>query len=99
MLETLSAADFTPHVGTSFEIDQLEGKSIELISVEKKENIPGQEIFSLVFGVPPDEPLSQATYELTHPVLGKGELFLVPIAQKDGLLHYEAAFNRLTNNA
>lgn len=48
--------------------------------------------FSLVFGGPGDQALSQGTYALTHPELGELHLFLVPIGQGEEGIRYEAAF-------
>ena len=39
--------------------------------------------------------LSQRTYELEHPVLGKFPLFLVPVKQDTDGTYYESVFNRL----
>lgn len=48
---------------------------------------------SLVFEGPLDRPLDQATYELVHPDLGQGVLFVVPIGVSATGRTYEAVFN------
>lgn len=48
---------------------------------------------SLVFEGPLDQPLEQATYELAHPDLDDGVLFIVPIGMTATARNYQAIFN------
>jgi hypothetical protein len=53
----------------------------------------GRECFSLIFRGSESAGLRQNTYAVEHDALGKFEMLLVPIGNKQG--HYEAVFNRL----
>jgi hypothetical protein len=93
----LHLATALPHVGSTFELRYPEGPVIALRLVEAKDlgSTPKQEQFILLFQGPPRPFLPQATYGLTHPVLGELITFLVPNAQNaDGFL-YHAVYNRL----
>ncbi len=61
--------------------------------------LPHYESFSLLFHGAQSQPIQQGTYAFEHPQLGKFDLFIVPIAAEDGMLHYQAVFNRLANPA
>jgi hypothetical protein len=53
------------------------------------------ERFSLVFAGPLEPLLEQRIYPLEHPVLGRFEMFIVPILSRDQThIHYQAVFNR-----
>ncbi|MFO1304125.1 MAG: hypothetical protein U1F54_10360 [Burkholderiales bacterium] len=49
--------------------------------------------FSVIFEGPLDRALHQGTYALDHPVLGRMEVFLVPVARTATGIDYEAVFN------
>ena len=49
--------------------------------------------FSATLTAPDGTQLAQGVYTLEHPTLGRLELFLVPIAPKDGQPTYEIVFN------
>jgi hypothetical protein len=51
------------------------------------------ESFSVLLLGPPER-IEQATYPMTHPELGRFDLFMVPVAAEDGGIVYEAVFNR-----
>lgn len=57
------------------------------------QNVPDFERFSLIFESS-DPLLAQATYTLEHSVLGKQDLFLVPIHGDDNGFQYEAVINQ-----
>ncbi len=67
---------------------------LELLQLDETRAAPGHEAFSLVFGGPPDAPVTQATYRLRHPEVGPLDLFLVPLAADDRAVRYEAVINR-----
>ncbi len=48
---------------------------------------------SLVFEGPLDQPLEQATYDIAHPDLDDGVLFVVPIGITPTARSYQAIFN------
>lgn len=49
--------------------------------------------FSVIFEGPLDRALRQGTYAIDHPVRGRLELFLVPVARTAAGIDYEAVFN------
>jgi len=98
-LAAVTAETFRPHVGTAFRIatPPAHGGVIRLTDVQvlaDQPRAPRSQPFSLIF-VGPDEPrLDQQIYGLEHDVLGRLELFLVPIGQDPSSgLRYEAVFN------
>lgn len=105
MLETLTPSFFQEHVGSRFHL-ALEGSEpleLELGEIVFYEENPEQarrrQPFSLILVGPLRPILPQAIYPLEHAVLGRLEIFLVPIGP-GGLggpgergMRYEAAFN------
>jgi hypothetical protein len=49
--------------------------------------------FSVVLQGPLQSPLPQGTFAVEHPVRGRFDLFLVPIARSATAIDYEAVFN------
>ncbi|HET9229065.1 MAG TPA: hypothetical protein VFR31_20475 [Thermoanaerobaculia bacterium] len=103
MLDTLTPGSFAEHVGSRFHL-QLDGQEpleLELFEISRYEENPEhaarKEPFSLMFIGPVRPVLPQAIYPLEHPVVGKLEIFLVPIGPdprgKQSGMRYEAAFN------
>jgi Domain of unknown function (DUF6916) len=91
MLENLTAADFAPHVGTTFRLeDQLD---LELVDVTEGERPgEGRQPFSLLFRGPREPLVAQRIYRLDHDALGLLEIFLVPIGLDEDGARYEAVF-------
>jgi hypothetical protein len=94
----LSLDTFSPHVGTTFQL-QLEGATLDLTLAEATEpeglgprphgiRTP----YSLSFSGPPQPVLPQRIYTLAHPSVGTIEIFLVPIAADSKNATYEAVF-------
>jgi len=85
-LETLTAADFAPHLHERFAVSPAGGPplALELAEVTGAGGRP----FSLVFRGPSEPLLPQRIHRLEHPTLGALDLFLVPI----GPGRYEAIF-------
>jgi hypothetical protein len=96
-------AVFEPHVGTSFDV-AFNGQIVPLtlILAAAKEGSKGAPMgvklrevaFQLQFLEQPGWSLPQYSHQLTHPVLGKLEIFLVPIGpnrEGTGFL-YQAIF-------
>ena len=95
MIDTLSYADFTPHLNSTFQLQLADAVlEMELTSAEEYTATPQQERFALFFRAPHAAPAEQAIYQLSHAQLGTGELFLVPIGRDAEGLRYEASFNR-----
>lgn len=94
-----SLATFRPHVGSTFSVDLGEGQSVVLHLTEAVDrtqaNSPGEQ-FALTFEGPLHPALSQATYALRHDVLGRQEIFLVPMSADGRSRSYEAVFNLIS---
>lgn len=98
MLETLTCADFVPHLHTRFflAVDDATTFPMELVEAAESRFNPGVEgrrqPFSTVFLGPGDVVLPQGIYRLTHPEMGALDLFLVPIGVDASGVRYEAVF-------
>jgi hypothetical protein len=91
MLETFSAATFSPRLHERFTLSDSSGTlELELVDVtELGSATPEQRApFSIVFRGPHSPSLPQRIYRLEHGELGAFELFLVPIGPGE----YEAVF-------
>ncbi len=90
-------AAFQAVVGDSFNIhfDNGEVVTLTLDELVSKEHLDNDEIenFALIFSGPDDKQLVQASFHLVHETLGTQFVFLVPVAQGDGRVDYEAAFS------
>ena len=82
-----------PLQGSDFHCEVAEGAPVALRLQAVKEAGVGQGFrqFSLHFSGPLETPLMQGTYEIHHPVLGDGPLFIVPVAREAEQMCYEAA--------
>jgi hypothetical protein len=95
----LELGDFTPHIGSKFELQLDEGSQIMLELLQAKDlDIPSRPAtfrvpFSLLFVGPAEFELPQRLYRLRHPELSQLTLFLVPIAREKDGMRYEAVFN------
>jgi hypothetical protein len=103
-LETLTLATFTGLLQTQFRafINPSTDVPLELAQalpapVAAKGSLNGQryESFSLIFHGPESPLLQQGTRPFEHDQLGRFELFIVPIGRENGVIKYEAVFNRL----
>ncbi len=99
MLDKFSSADFSPHLNQKFNIhvegsDPVEAELTE-VSDLKSDTVDSskRQPFSLVFVCQHNDPLEQMIYKLEHEKMGEITLFLVPVAQDDKGVHYEAVFN------
>lgn len=93
-LDSLTAEDFRPHVGTGFRLTDVAGVC-ELVEVTAQQGSvrPGSRFaFSLVFRGPPQPVMEQRIRRLEHDGMGALELFLVPIGPDDAGMLYEAVF-------
>jgi hypothetical protein len=101
---TITLAKFSQMLGARFRVGNRSGDSIELELVQVSPggtiakggaNLPEYESFSLLFHGAQAGLLRQGTYAFEHPALGRFDLFIVPIAAENGLVQYQAVFNRL----
>lgn len=94
----LDRAAFAPQVGSRFRAEAAGDREfeLELLQLDDGQAAPGQEVFSLLFGAPPDAPVEQGIFHLEHPELGALDLFLVPMAADGRSVQFEAVINRLT---
>jgi len=93
-IAALTAADFEPLHGAEFRTAAAGGElALKLIQVQRLGSaLRAGGAFSLMFTTPPGPFLPQAIYPLTHSALGTLELFIVPLAPKDGANRYEVIF-------
>jgi hypothetical protein len=105
-LEELSLGRFSEFLNTRFTV---QASPTETMEVELFEATPGgimakggahaaqYESFSLLFQGSQNRPLQQGTYRFEHSQLGAFDLFIVPIAAEQGVIKYQAVFNRLVS--
>ena len=96
---------FSPHLGSQFGVErapedvQSAGAAVELrltdvAALPDQAGAPRREPFALEFSGPREPLLEQRIYSVRHAVLGRLELFLVPIGYDDaGGVRYQAVFN------
>jgi hypothetical protein len=70
---------------------------VVLLTVKSTHALPAHALraapFSVVLQGPAQTPLPQGTFAVEHPVRGRFDLFLVPIARSAASVDYEAVFN------
>jgi hypothetical protein len=99
MPANLTEKEFSKHLNTTFRasLDGESGVDLELIEVKsymsKHAEQDGMERFSAFFNGPADVRLEQGTYRLQHELMGRFEIFLVPVAVSEKGFRYEAVFN------
>jgi Domain of unknown function (DUF6916) len=96
-VELLTIDAFSDKVGQTFLIEDLDGPAvaltlIEAVALTNHGNAP-RTPFSLLFTSKGAAALPQRTYRLRHVAWGPGDVFLVPIGQKDDVVTYQAIFN------
>jgi len=102
MTEMLDQEQYAEHVGDLFRVGLDDDAVIELTLIEvsgvgplttKHATDAGKPApFSVLFRGPVEPVLPQATYRLSHAVLGRFDLFLVPVGGDDEAIRYEAVF-------
>lgn len=97
-MDTLDRDDFAKHLNTNFNVYFMPDAptEAELIQVTEVMENRRQRAFALLFQGPPDPIYDQRLFRIEHPELGTGALFLVPVAQVEKGIQYEAVFNRAT---
>lgn len=96
MSEFVSREDFEKTMNTGYTAYFNEGVATPLTLIEITETRIRRdyENFSLIFRGPVNGPLRQLTLDVEHPDLGMLCMSLVPVAQDNDGLQYEAVFNR-----
>jgi hypothetical protein len=92
----LTLHTFRPHQGTTFLLQAPGGAvPLELVRVQPLgHGMPGRrEPFSLLFLGPDARHVEQRTWPLEHAVLGRLDVFLVPLGPSEGRMRYEAVFS------
>ena len=99
-------ATFDPYVGGIFQAPDARGKLISLTLLSATSNKPSAntkistaktretDSFSLMFKAARALPPFTSIHQISHPALGKFDLFLTP-REKDGAFYYEAVFNHI----
>ena len=94
-LSAVSLETFSPHVSTVFTL-HWEGEecplTLEDASAARGGSPAKRQPFSLLFTGTPGRVFPQHIYPLTHPVLGRIEIFLVPVGASSEGTQYEAIF-------
>jgi hypothetical protein len=97
-----AASTFEPYVGDIFQAPNSRGElvSMTLVSVEKYEaentltrRARTSDSFSLSFKAAGELPPFTSIHTISHPRLGKFDLFLTRRKTDQGVLYYEAVFN------
>ena len=95
MIETFTEETFLEHLNTRFRVfaEAADPLDIELVKVTSLSS-PGNVQFSIQFQGPGNVFLPQRIYTLEHEILGRFDLFLVPVGKNSNGFEYEAVFNR-----
>lgn len=100
-------ATFDPYVGGIFQSPDVRGRMVSLRLLSASSYKPSAnnkvsagkgietESFSLMFKAARGLPEFKSIHTISHPSLGKFDLFLTPHSQADGLRLYEAVFNHI----
>lgn len=92
--QTLTIRDFEKLQDAAFEVRSVpEGLQLSLVEVKlmgSGEREGGA--FSVLWQGPPEPVLEQSIYTLFQADLGERDVFLVPVAEKDAGIQYEAVF-------
>ena len=109
-LSYFKASTFTPYVGDIFQVPNALGEMIELkltgVSEYKMKAATRMsyspqrttESFSLTFSSTERLPPFTSIHQMSHPALGKFDLFLISHETEDGTFLFEATFNHLNGN-
>lgn len=101
------ASTFSPYVGDIFQAPNSQGKMVELKLTrvsEYKMSATGRaqakqarqpKSFTLTFGASEELPPFTSIHTVSHPALGKFDVFLSSRKSDDGALVYEAVFNHM----
>ena len=99
-----SELTFEPYVGDIFTAPNARGEAIELKLIKLQKHEPKNELtklarptksFSLVFKASDELPPFTSIHTISHPRLGKFDLFLTRRKTQQGVLFYEAVINHV----
>lgn len=105
------ASTFTPYVGDLFQIPNARGEMITLKLLRVSEYKMGKsarlqarqarqpQSFTLTFSATEKLPPFTSIHKVSHPALGKFDLFLTSREADDGTVIYEAVFNHIFRSA
>jgi hypothetical protein len=95
MIERLTLHDFSGLAPGSLHIDRPDGRiPLSLAGTCELPRTPHRAApFAVVLEGPADPLLPQGIYPLVHPVHGRLDLFLVPVARNAAYTRYEVTFN------
>ena len=97
-------ATFEPYVGDVFTAPNARGEAIELLLVSLKKHEPKNTVtrkagttssFSLMFKASAELPPFTSIHHISHPALGKFDLFLTPRKSEKDEFFYEAVINHV----
>lgn len=100
-------ATFDPYVGSIFQAPNARGRMVNLTLLSATTNKPSAntkistrkaietDSFSLLFKASEPLPPFTSIHKISHPSLGKFDLFLTPHSQEGKALMYEAVFNHI----
>ncbi len=95
-LAVLTHTDFAPHRNEVFKVHQGPlSVATQLVSVAPwgGPQASGRQAFTLTFRGPDAPVLPQQIHVVEHPVLGRMEIFLVPVGPDGAGMQYEAVFS------
>jgi hypothetical protein len=104
---TFTRATFDPYVGGIFQAPDARGRMVSLTLLSATSNKPSAttkistgtkretDSFSLMFKASRALPPFTSIHQVSHPSLGKFDLFLTPRPQPNGVMLYEAVFNHI----
>lgn len=101
---SFAASTFEPYVGDVFTAPNARGEAIELLLVSLKKNEPKNTVtrraattnsFSLMFKASAELPPFTSIHHISHPALGKFDLFLTPRKTEKDEFFYEAVINHV----
>jgi len=101
MLDEVTHNTFAPHVGDAFQLEIAPGQRVQITLTEATPMPLRQQAgaegrrpgFSILFRAPAGSELPQRIYAIDHAVLGRMEVFLVPVGCDAAGLQLEAVFN------
>jgi Domain of unknown function (DUF6916) len=101
---SFAASTFEPYVGDVFTAPNARGEAIELLLVNLKKHEPKNTVtrraattnsFSLMFKASDELPPFTSIHHVSHPALGKFDLFLTPRKSEKDEFFYEAVINHV----
>jgi len=99
-LDNLTLATFLPAVNTAFRVRVSDSASVEFALTRATPprhahpDADDHKSFSLSFLGPTDRVLEQRIYPFEHDMIGRFDLFIVPVGRSAKGIEYQAVFNR-----